>query len=185
MGSFRWLVAPLLLLSPVALSGCALPPAVVVGSYAADGVSYWATGKTVTDHGLSAVTGHDCGVVRAIFAGKPLCVTDNERGKQVPIVQGKPSSAMAVAEAPRRRLGPIAPPAAATAADRYVAVGSFIDKANAERASRHYAELKATIVPVDVNGRRFHRVVVGPLTATAAASLKARLAAEAATGGAG
>ena len=55
-----------LVLFPVLLSGCGLPPAVMIASYAADGVSYVATGKSVSDHGISAVTGRDCAVWRIV-----------------------------------------------------------------------------------------------------------------------
>ena len=63
----------LLVLMPILLGGCALPPAIVIGSYAADGVSYIATGKSMTDHGLTAVTGRDCALLRPIFHGKAIC----------------------------------------------------------------------------------------------------------------
>ena len=61
----------LLVLFPILLSGCALPPAVMIASYAADGISYIATGKSVSDHGISAVTGRDC-EVRHIIKGKAI-----------------------------------------------------------------------------------------------------------------
>src|SRR5579863_3938157 len=91
MRPVRRFLTPLVLV-PLALGACALPPAIVIGSYAADGVSYLATGKTVTDHGLSAATGHDCAVLRSIISSKPLCITATDRGKNIPVVEGKPSS---------------------------------------------------------------------------------------------
>ncbi|MEO3435344.1 hypothetical protein [Inquilinus sp. CAU 1745] len=50
----------------LALGGCGLPAPVVVASYAADGVSAAATGRTVTDHALSYATGQDCAMLRLI-----------------------------------------------------------------------------------------------------------------------
>ncbi|MCK5546928.1 MAG: hypothetical protein KAI27_06105, partial [Rhodospirillaceae bacterium] len=45
----------------VALSGClALPPALQLASLAIDGISYMQTGKSISDHALSAVTNKDC-----------------------------------------------------------------------------------------------------------------------------
>jgi hypothetical protein len=79
-------------LASLLAGGCALPAGVVLASYAADGVSYAATGKTVTDHGLSAAAGHDCGVIRALLHRKPLCdTTETERGKTVIVEQGHAS----------------------------------------------------------------------------------------------
>lgn len=61
----------------MSLSGClvALPPAVQLASLALDGVSYVATGKSVTDHAISAVTAQDCAMLRGL-KGETIC-TDN------------------------------------------------------------------------------------------------------------
>lgn len=84
-----WLVPTLL---PLFAGGCALPAGLVVASYAADGVSYMATGKTVTDHGISAATGHNCAVIAAVIDRKPVCDTkETERGKTVVVEQGHAS----------------------------------------------------------------------------------------------
>jgi hypothetical protein len=161
-----WVLSPLLL-SPL-LTGCGLPPAVIVASYAADSVSYMKTGKTVTDHGLSAVTGEDCGLFRAAVTDKPICAKPPEPAKDAPAAP--PAAAIA------------APPALKDGGggkDRYITIGSFADHGNAVRAQARYADLSAAIIVVDIGGRRYHRVVVGPLSAGDAATLKARLAADA------
>lgn len=61
--------------SVVSLSGCivALPPAVQMASLALDGVSYLATGKSVTDHAISTVTAQDCAMLR-MLKGDNVCV---------------------------------------------------------------------------------------------------------------
>ncbi|MCZ4280358.1 hypothetical protein O4H49_06195 [Kiloniella laminariae] len=46
------------------LSGCALPPAIGVASIAVDVASYFFSGKTLTDHGISAVAQQDCALIR-------------------------------------------------------------------------------------------------------------------------
>jgi SPOR domain len=166
--TFWWSCVPSFL--PLLVSGCALPAGVVIASYAADGVSYVATGKSVTDHGLSIATGHDCALLRPILRQKPLCDTgETERGKTVLVENGKnsvprPGTALATA-----------PPAAAK--NRYVMVGSYLSADNATRAQARYAGLNSAVVPVDVRGQRFNRVMVGPLSVREAAALKARLAA--------
>lgn len=54
----------------VFLSGCAaLPIPLRIASWAADGISYVATNKSVFDHGLSAVNGKDCAMIRLATEG--------------------------------------------------------------------------------------------------------------------
>lgn len=58
------------------LSGCLLPPAVMIASYVADGVVLLASGKTIPDHALSSVTEQDCALFRFV-QGNDIC-TDIE-----------------------------------------------------------------------------------------------------------
>lgn len=168
MRTFGGLLPPLLL--PLLAAGCAVPTAVTIGSFAADGVSYVATGKSVTDHGLSAATGHDCALLRPVLSDKPVCDTSlSAEARQVPVEAGQAS-----APRPDQPVLAATPPAAAKT--RYVTVGSFLDPGNAARAAARYADLNAAIVPAEVQGRHFHRVVVGPMSNDAAAALKLRLA---------
>jgi cell division septation protein DedD len=159
---------------PLFLSGCGLPPAVTIASYAADGVSYLVTGKTVTDHGISAATGQDCAVIGHLIEGKPVCGA-SERGKEVPLATGKASMrSEAKASEPQGHLDQ----RVSSAKDRYVAVGSYLDPANAARAASRYARFNAAILQVFVNGRQFNRVIVGPLSPSEATALRSRLAAQ-------
>jgi hypothetical protein len=48
------------------LAGCVMPPMVSYASLAMDGISYATTGKSVSDHALSAATNQDCAVWRAV-----------------------------------------------------------------------------------------------------------------------
>jgi len=54
------------------LGGCALPTGVVIAGYAADGASYLVTGKSATDHALSAAADRDCAVLR-VTIHEPVC----------------------------------------------------------------------------------------------------------------
>lgn len=73
---FALRIAVLAVAAPI-LSGCivALPPAVQAASLALDGISFAATGKTVSDHALSAVTEQDCAMSRAL-SGENICTQD-------------------------------------------------------------------------------------------------------------
>ena len=48
------------------LSGCGLPPAISIASYAIDGAVLAASGKTPSDHAISAAAEQDCSLLRAV-----------------------------------------------------------------------------------------------------------------------
>ncbi|MCB9931091.1 MAG: hypothetical protein H6844_16945 [Alphaproteobacteria bacterium] len=54
------------------LAGCAVPAAVTIASYAADGASLLTTGRSMSDHGLSILLRQDCALFRAV-EGEPVC----------------------------------------------------------------------------------------------------------------
>lgn len=54
------------------LPGCGLPIGVQMASLAVQGMSLAATGKTPTDHGISALAEKDCATWRPL-AGEPIC----------------------------------------------------------------------------------------------------------------
>ena len=56
----------LAVLFPLVLTGCGLPPAITIVSYALDGMSLFSTGKTVSDHALSVAMKQDCKVWRVV-----------------------------------------------------------------------------------------------------------------------
>lgn len=63
-------------LSGLVLNGCvALPPAITLATLALDVGSYAVSGKTVTDHGLSAVMQKDCAVIKVLDEGQ-FCEED-------------------------------------------------------------------------------------------------------------
>ena len=59
------------------LSGCTITPAVDAVSWTVDGVSYFLTGKSMTDHALSAAAGKDCAMTRVV-KGEVACVPNDE-----------------------------------------------------------------------------------------------------------
>ena len=61
------------LVSFTLMGGCALPVGVQVASWVADGVSYIATEKSLTDHGISFVFGEDCALHRLITDDGNVC----------------------------------------------------------------------------------------------------------------
>jgi len=162
MQRYLWVVIPAL------LGGCGLPPAVVIASYASDGVSYIATGKSVTDHGLSAAVGRDCALLRVI-KGKPICKDEPaQRANPAPVEVGQ-----------RATLPPEKEPAKRSAnRGHYLVLGSFADLGNAERLAKGGYDEPIAVLTASVDGKVTHRVVAGPLSDSQVAQLRQRLAAE-------
>lgn len=70
------------LVAPLLLGGCVLPLPVQIAGWAADGFSFLATGKSVSDHGLSAVAGRDCALWRGVVEGE-VCIDAVDDGTAV------------------------------------------------------------------------------------------------------
>lgn len=98
-----------LVLAGLAVSGCALPPILVVASNVIDGMSLIGTGKTVTDHALSAATEEDCALWRVV-RGEAICT--------------QPAGRTVMAEAPPAGDAAHAPAAAPVAAVAAVPVAA-------------------------------------------------------------
>ena len=63
----------LLVTSCMAVGGCGLvPPAVSIASFAADAFSYAVSGKSVSDHGISAVMQENCAFLNLV-KGEAVC----------------------------------------------------------------------------------------------------------------
>ena len=74
----------------VALSGClALPPAIQLASLAIDGISYMQTGKSISDHALSAVTNKDCAMLRALDNINNVCTENGVSDLDISVASGE------------------------------------------------------------------------------------------------
>lgn len=146
------------------LSGCGLPPAVMIASYAADGVSYVATGKSVSDHGISEVTGRDCALWR-IIRSRSICTDQpTERAGPAPVEIGQQAT-----------LPPgVEPTKPVAGRHHYLVLGSFSDIHKAERLAAGHDERRVAVANVD--GRVTHRVIAGPLSDQEVARLQQSLA---------
>lgn len=158
------------------LAGCGLPPAVVIASYAIDGVSYLTTGKSVTDHALSAVAQQDCALHRVITDSGNVCsqtLSDDEllafvdddglraADGDVPALvasvgSGRDDEELILADVPTVFGGVTAP----VSSDRFLVIGSFANAENAGRLVDDLTTLSAATATVDLDGRTMHRVVV-------------------------
>lgn len=96
------------LAAPLALGACALPPAVHVATLIANGFSYIASEKSISDHGLSMIAGEDCALHRGLTGG---AVCDDWPADDDILVAGLDGAA---ASTPAETVGTPAPAATAT-----------------------------------------------------------------------
>lgn len=64
------------------LTGCGVPPVVTVASLVADAASYAATGKSTSDHAISAIAREDCALIR-VMNNLPICEPNGEPSMKV------------------------------------------------------------------------------------------------------
>lgn len=165
------LLAPLIL-----LAGCGLPPAVIVASYAVDGLSYMASGKSVTDRAFSALTQRDCALHRVITEAG-FCRdsgVDGANGVAVAAVVPPGDNDLNGLEiAPKRlqpRWGPVTaslppggdrdPPVEAVISENtYLVLASFSYWVNGDRFVGQYPALAPEVVAAWVDGEVVYRVV--------------------------
>lgn len=100
------------------VSGCALPPAIAIASYAATGISYLTSGKSVSDHVFSAMVEQDCALLRVVM-GEDICRAQGDQ----------PEDGVVVASAEGKKPWDIEP-----------AAGSSDDNAANENGSGDYFE---------------------------------------------
>ena len=80
-------------LLPLFLAGCGLPPAVTIASFAIDAISLAVSEKTVADHALSQIAQKDCSMWRG-FTGDELCI-DEDSTFAVAAADGQPTADLA------------------------------------------------------------------------------------------
>jgi hypothetical protein len=150
-------------LAVAALPGCGLPTAVTVATYAADGVSFVATGKRVTDHALSAAVDRDCALLRAmngdaVCRAKPVIVGKRDaRADEGRIAGGTPLPEVAAARVVSQASvwAPVA--AVEVAAGREAARPLEMAAAATPGEARAIAESVATVATITVADTRSAR----------------------------
>ena len=173
----------LIIVAPILLSGCAIPPAISIASYVLDGISYAATGKSVSDHGISAVAGRDCATFRILKGenpcrGEPTEIRDPapvDAGQQATLPTGEP--APMVASAAPAPLVAASAPSQSVPRQRYLVLGSYDSRGGADEIAAQFSDTKVRVFEVKMDGRVAHRVVAGPLSDTEVAELRDRLVA--------
>src|SRR5215472_243032 len=128
----------LFILAPILLGGCAIPPALSIASYVLDGVSYAATGTSVSDHGISAAAGRDCAMWRLIKGQNPCKGDPTERKEPAPVEAGQQATlptgepAPIVASAAPESASVVATTPAPPPRERYLVLGSYDDRSAAD-----------------------------------------------------
>jgi SPOR domain len=169
-----WVLIPVL----ASLCGCAIPPALTIASFAVNAVSYAATGKSVSDHGLSAIVGEDCALWR-VLADRKICRDDQAEPAGPAVAATVPESpkapALAEAETDTELPARAVEFASVPEARRFLVLGSFLNRDNATHLAASLGGVETTIVAVAKDGSTFHRVIAGPLDDAGAKALNERM----------
>lgn len=176
----------LALLAAIGLSACAAEPAATLARVALDGATLAITGKSLDGHGLTAITGQDCDLVRSL-SSEPVCRPNGEPYSDATVTNGvaEPGhSALWTVYGGEAAHGsvqldiPSTPPFARRQEPQsYVVISSFRDANDASHAALGLRGLHAEVTQIDMAGIVYHRVVVGPIDEHVAPTLHARLAA--------
>ncbi len=164
------------------LSGCiaGIPPAVMIASYAADGVSYVATGKSVSDHAISAVAEQDCAMFRLIILEHPCRDWEHEATMVAGNYEddGDWSAWRPEVQTAARGSGGATTVAARSGVPTrdYLVIGSFSRLANARRMAAAHKKLKPVVVAAKVGSRRYYRVAAPVRLAPTLDAAKRKLA---------
>jgi hypothetical protein len=111
--------------STLLLAGCAaIPPAVSIATWAIDGTTLAISGKTVSDHAISAVTQRDCAMWR-LLKGEPVCADHPAEAGPVGPVQAAVAPPPAPPEPAKPDLASAPPPAVTAEPDGAIHLASF------------------------------------------------------------
>ncbi len=126
-------------------SACAAPIGVTVVALMADGVSYAATEKSISDHGLSAITEQDCAMHR-VFTDGPVC---SDTDGNIQIAQNLPFEPGEKVEQP----------------GIYMVMASTYDYTSAEALNAQHKAMKSQLfaMPAGENNTTYY-VISGPVT---------------------
>jgi len=172
------LAAPIL--NVIMLSGCAVPVAVSVVSLVADGVSYVTTEKSLTDHGLSMMSGNDCAMYRMITTGyvchpyetEDVAIAANDEASAenlLPSLVAHGYTTSAYQSVTDVRTAPVVTPVVKVEdmpmAGVYMVIASGRDHRAAEHVASHFADASARIfAQAAAPNKNIFRVVAGPIT---------------------
>ncbi|HXP75725.1 MAG TPA: hypothetical protein VN823_16405 [Stellaceae bacterium] len=144
-------------------------------------MSYAATGKSVSDHGISAAVGEDCALWR-VLADRKIC-TDPGEPSAPAVADATRDLPKASTPAETGTKKPIPAPAQELASvpetRRFLVLGSFINQDNAKHLAASLDGIETAVVAVGMDGAIFHRVIAGPLDDAGIKALSERMVLEA------
>lgn len=175
-------IAVMALLAPL-LSGCGLPEAVTVAGLVVEGGSFLGTGKTVSDHALSAAADRDCSMLAGITRGR-LCeeeagqpAGDRKKLRRPAVATGLMPGAAPAAISRKKPLEPAEPEAIEPRIeDRWtLLVGTFEEMGAAVRTAELALPTKASISSAVTDGQVTYRVTIGAFPLDAAESERGKI----------
>jgi len=157
-----------ILLLPFIVSGCAVPSALTLAGYAVESASYMKTGKTVSDHAVSAVARRDCQLLHGVTKGQ-VCKTEKhvkKRSAKATTLRPEKATKPSKKALSRRQQ-------AVVSIDRWVVVvGTFPDLLIAKKSAAAVAPQKTLIVTAVVDGNVVYKVTSLPFGMADAESKK-------------
>jgi hypothetical protein len=162
-----------ILLLPLFVSGCAVPSALTLAGYTVESASYMKTGKTVSDHAVSAVAGGDCQLLHGVTKGQ-TCKSEKYSKKLAGNVSdGRQKK---VAKRPTKsKSRQIGLHHSKRPADKWVVVvGIFSDLLIARKSAAAVAPEKTMIVTAIVDGDVVYKVTSLPFGIADAENKKKR-----------
>jgi hypothetical protein len=145
----------MILTLPLLAAACALPIPIQVASWVIDGVSYLATNKSIADHGISAISGKDCAMLRTLTLD-PIC-KDRAPASAVAFVDDWDKNGQAV------KTSSVAAGEAPDDGRLYYVLGSFDKPGYARGLAELIPDLGPSLLATQSpNGRMYH-VIVGPI----------------------
>ncbi len=145
----------LVLVVPLLVGACVLPLPLQVASMVLDGVSYLATQKSLSDHGLSAISGKDCALLRTLTLD-PIC-RERTSGTDVAFVEDWEKTGQEV------KTSTVTAGDAPADGRLFYVLGSFDQPNNARELAKLIPDLEPSLLATRAGDKKSYHVIVGPI----------------------
>ncbi|MBK18017.1 MAG: hypothetical protein CMM52_04165 [Rhodospirillaceae bacterium] len=157
------------------LAGCAVPSTLNLAGYAVEGATFLQTGKSVSDHAVSAVTGQDCRLIRGVTKGTLCKKSEDALENQVTKENSKSGNDRQAKNGSRndkKHQQSAKLNQKVTSSKWIVVVGTFPDLLMAKKSATAFAPLKTLIVTAVDDGEVIYRVTSMPFDIADAEDMK-------------
>lgn len=158
-------------LTTAVITGCAAPVPITVATLVMDGVSYVATEKSMTDHGISALADKDCAMHR-VLADEYMCkdfpketevaeTKGNPAQTSTRTLRAQPTSAVTAHSGPVSSYGAVGTQVPGV----YMVIASSSDQKTAKVYEAQYKSLTPTLFAMPTGPEKVsYHLLTGPVT---------------------